>query len=219
MHPAKTWSLQQMAKKAAEALSGNGFDAVYVSNAEAARAAVLARIPKGASIGFGGSMTLQEIGVIPELEAGGFDLINPPNKKLPDDKEARNAIRRRAAQADVCLTSANAIALDGEMVSTDGTGNRLVTYLFGPRQTILVVGANKVVADVYEAQQRIRQVAAPMNVKRLEKKTVPCLTTGICDDTACVSADRICNATVILHKKPNGVDRFGVIVVGEELGF
>ncbi len=218
MHPAKNWFLQQMAQKAAEALSAHGFDAVYVPNAEAARAAVLERIPQGASIGFGGSMTLQEIGLIPALEAAGFDLLNPPSKKLPDDKEARDAFRRRAAQADVCLASANAVTLDGEIVSTDGTGTRVVFYIFGPRQTILVVGANKVVADVYEAQQRIRQAAAPMNAKRLQKAT-PCTATGICDDMACVGADRICNATVILHRKPGGVDRFSVILVGEELGF
>ncbi len=85
MHPAKSWLLEQLGKKAAEALRANGFDAVFVPSAEAARAAVLERMPKGASVGFGSSMTLQEIGLIPELEAGGFDLINPPNKKLPDD--------------------------------------------------------------------------------------------------------------------------------------
>jgi L-lactate utilization protein LutB len=219
MHPAKTWLIAELAKKAAEALKANGFDAVYVPNAEAARAAVLERIPKGANVGFGGSMTLQEIGLIAALEAAGLDLINPPNKRLPDDKEQRDAVRRRAAQADVCLASANAVTLDGEIVSTDGTGNRIVTYIFGPRQTILVVGANKVVADVYEAQQRIRQVAAPANARRLDKNRAPCFTTGICDDAACTSPDRICNATVILHKRPDGIQRFSVILVGEELGF
>ena len=152
MHPARTWLLEQLGQKAAAALQANGFDAVCVANADEARAAVLARIPAGASIGFGGSMTLGEIGLIPALEAGGYDLINPPNKKLPDDKEARDAVRRRAVQADVCIASANAVTLDGEIASTDGTGNRLVTYIFGPRQTILVVGANKVVADIYDAQ-------------------------------------------------------------------
>jgi L-lactate utilization protein LutB len=218
MHPAKAWFLEEMGKKAAEALAANGFDAVYVATAEAARAAVLERIPPGAGIGFGGSMTLQEIGLIPVLEAAGLDLINPPNKPLPESKEARDAVRRRAAQADVCLASANAVTLDGEIVSVDGTGTRVVFYIFGPRQTILVVGANKVVSDVGEAQLRIRQVAAPMNAKRLQK-SAPCTATGICDDLACAGADRICNATVILHRKPGGVERFSVIMVGQELGF
>lgn len=218
MHPAKTWFLEQMAKGAAEALSANGFDAVYVPTAEAARAAVLERIPPGASVGFGGSMTLQEIGLIPVLEAAGLDLINPPDRPMPDNKAARDAVRRRAVQADVCLTSANAVTLDGEIVSTDGTGTRVVAYIYGPRQTILVVGANKVVADVGEAQMRIRQVAAPMNAKRLQRSS-PCTATGVCDELACVGADRICNATVILHRKPGGVERFSVIMVGQELGF
>ena len=219
MHPAKSWLLEQLGKKAAEALRANGFDAVYVPNAEAARAAVLERMPRGASVGFGSSMTLQEIGLIPALEAGGFDLINPPNKKLPDDKTERDVIRRRAVQADVCLAGANAITLDGEIASTDGTGNRLVTYLFGPRATILVAGVNKVVPDIYEAQQRIRQVAAPANARRIQGTGAPCTVTGICDDAACSGASRICNATVILHKRPNGVEHFSVIIVGEDLGF
>jgi L-lactate utilization protein LutB len=218
MHPARQWLLQQMGQKAAKALAANGFDAEYVPNAGAACAAVLQRIPHGASIGFGGSITLQEIGLIPALEAGGYRLINPPTLKLPDDKPARDTLRRQAVHADVCLAGANAVTLDGEIVSTDGAGTRVVNYLFGPRQTILVVGANKVVSDVYEAQLRIRQVAAPANAKRLDKKTAPCFTTGICDDAACVTEDRICKATVILHKKPSGIDRFSVVLVGEDLG-
>lgn len=219
MHPAKEWFLQQMAQKAAEALSANGFEGIYVPNAEMARAAVLERISAGASVGFGGSMTLREIGLIPALEAAGLNLINPPNKKLPDDPEERHAIRRRAVQADVCLASANAVTLNGEIVSTDGTGTRVAFYIYGPRQVILVVGANKVVADINEALRRVREVAAPMNARRLDKFGTPCYTTGICDDAACTGPDRICNATVILHKKPNGIDRFTVVMVGQELGF
>jgi L-lactate utilization protein LutB len=219
MHAAKSWLLEQLGKKAAEALRINGFDAVFVPNAEAARAAVFERIPRGASVGFGGSMTLQEIGLIPMLEAGGFDLINPPNRKLPDDKAERDAIRRRAVQADVCLAGANAITLGGEIASTDGTGNRLVTYLFGPKATILVAGVNKIVSDIYEAQQRIRQVAAPANARRIQGTGAPCTIAGVCDDAACAGANRICNATVILHKRPSGVEQFSVIIVGEDLGF
>lgn len=219
MHPAKTWLFDALNKKAAAALQANGFDAVCVAGAEEARAAVLARIPKGASIGFGGSMTLGEIGMVPALEAAGFDLINPPNRKLPDDKEERDAVRRRAAQADVCLASANAITLDGEVVATDGTGNRVATLIYGPRQTILVAGYNKVVSDIYEAQQRVRQVAAPANARRLDKKATPCFSTGICDDAACTAVDRICNATVILHKRPAGIEKFSIILVNQDLGF
>jgi hypothetical protein len=153
------------------------------------------------------------------LEAGEYNLINPPTMTLPDDKEARDALRRRAAQADVCLTSANAVTLDGEIVSTDGAGTRVAFYAFGPRQVILVVGANKIVADIFDAQRRVRQVAAPLNAKRLDRKTAPCFSTGICDDLACVTGDRICKVTVILHWRPSGIDRFSVILVGEDLGF
>jgi L-lactate utilization protein LutB len=208
-----------MCQTAARALCANGFDAVCVPNAEAARAAILSRIPAGATIGFGSSVTLQEIGLLPALEAGGFDLLNPPNKKMPDSKPERDALRRRAVQADVAIASANAITLDGEIVSTDGTGNRVSFYMFGPKHTILVAGANKIVPDVFDAQQRIRRIAAPANANRLDKKTAPCFSTGICDDAACTTIDRICNVTVILHKKPSGIEKFSVILVSESLGF
>ena len=102
MHPARTWLLEQLGQKAAAALQANGFDAVCVANADEARAAVLARIPAGASIGFGGSMTLGEIGLIPALEAGGYDLINPPNKSSPTTRKPAmpsGAVRSRPTYA------------------------------------------------------------------------------------------------------------------------
>ena len=183
------------------------------------RAAVLERIPKGASVGFGGSMTLQEIGLIPALEAGGFDLINPPNKKLPDDKAERDAIRRRAVQADVCLAGANAITLDGEIASTDGTGNRLVTYLFGPKATILVAGVNKVVPDIYEAQQRIRQVAAPANARRIQGTGAPARSRASAMTPPAPAPAASATPPSSSTSGPSGVERFSVIIVGEELGF
>jgi len=218
MHPSKVWLYQELGQTAARALCANGFDAVFVPDAAAAREAVLSRIPAGATVGFGGSVTLQEIGLFPALEAGGFDLLNPPSKKMPDSKPERDALRRRAVQADVALAGANAVTLNGEIVSTDGTGNRMSLYVFGPGHTILIAGANKIVPDVFDAQLRIRQIAAPANAKRLDKKTAPCFSTGICDDEACTSIDRICNVTVILHKKPAGIPEFSVILVGEDLG-
>ncbi len=218
MHPSKAWLMEEFGKTATRALCANGFDAVFVPDAAAARAAVLSRIPAGATVGFGSTMTLLEIGLLPELEAGGFELLNPPNKKLPDAKPERDALRRRAVQADVAIAGANAVTLNGEIVGTDGTGNRMALYVFGPKHTILIAGANKIVPDVFDAQMRIRQIAAPANARRLDKKTAPCFTTGICDDEACTTADRICNVSVILHKKPAGIDKFSVILVGEDLG-
>jgi L-lactate utilization protein LutB len=218
MHPAKTWYLEAITKQTAKALTANGFEAICVADAAAARQTVLGLIPKEATVGFGGSMTLREIGLIEALEAGGYKLINSPTRPLPDDKAQRDAIRRQAIQAHVFLASSNAVTIDGQIVSTDGTGTRVAAFIYGPRHVILVVGANKIVPDRCAAEQRIRWVAAPINARRLECR-VPCTETGICDDSRCQLPGRICNAIVILHKKPNGIDRFTIVLVAEELGF
>ena len=148
MHPAKSWLLQTMGQKAVEALNAQGYDSVYVPDAQAARAAVLERIPAGSSLGFGGSWTLLDIDLFTALEAAGFELINPPSRKLPDDKPARDAIRRQAALADVAIASANAVTLDGEIVSTDRRGTALPSISLDPKPPSWSLGANKIVPDI-----------------------------------------------------------------------
>ncbi|MCW4040587.1 MAG: lactate utilization protein, partial [Candidatus Bathyarchaeota archaeon] len=87
--------------------------------------------------------------------------------------------------------------------------------IFGPKKVIVVAGINKVVMDLNAAIDRINNVAAPINAKRLNRKT-PCATTGICSD--CESTERICNIMTIIEKKPLLTD-FTVVLVGEALGY
>ena len=117
--------------------------------------------------------------------------------------------------SDLFLSSANAITLNGEMVNIDGIGNRVNSTNFGPGKVILVVGYNKIVDDVQEAIQRIKNVAAPMNARRLNID-VPCAKVGKCVD--CHSPNRICRVIVIHERKPSLTDIL-IILVGEELGF
>lgn len=214
LHPARQWHYETLAQRAVEALKRNNFGVVYAPDSAEACRIVLSMIPQGAAIGFGASMTLQAIGLMEQLKAGEYQLINPPWINAQTSRAERMPLRRQAMVADVFLTGSNAVTLDGKLVNTDAMGNRVAGMLIGPKKTIVVAGANKVVPTVEEALERVTNVA-PANARRLNYDT-PCAVTGVCND--CRSADRICNATVILHRKTWGVD-MTVVMVGEELGF
>ena len=128
--------------------------------------------------------------------------------------EEMRAIRRQHLLSDVFLSGTNAVTLDGKLVNVDATGNRVGAMLFGPEKVIIVVGINKIVGDVAEAENSVKLWASPPNNKRLGYPN-PCAQTGVCVD--CQGPTRICNITTIMHKKPRQTD-VHVIVVGEELG-
>jgi hypothetical protein len=117
--------------------------------------------------------------------------------------------------SDLFLGSVNAVTMNGELVNIDGAGNRVNATVFGPGKVILVAGYNKIVEDVQEAVKRVRNVAAPMNAKRLDVD-VPCAKLGKCVD--CSSPNRICRVVVIHERRPLLTDML-IILVGEELGY
>lgn len=163
------------------------------------------------SICYGGSMTLDELGLKEAVEAAGHDLIRRENYKTPEEKKECAA---KQVTADVFMTSTNAITLDGELVNIDGAGNRVCFLIYGPETVIVVAGMNKVVTDVESGIKRIRDFAAPPNTVRLNCDT-PCAKTGRCAD--CIN-DTICCTTVVtrVSRVPG---RIKVILVGEELGY
>ena len=121
---------------------------------------------------------------------------------------------RRGLLADVFLTGANAISLDGQMVNIDGNGNRVAAIVYGPKQVIVIAGMNKVEDSLHAAINRARTVAAPMNQQRFGLPN-PCTATGTCAD--CKSETCICNQILVTrHCRPVG--RIQFILVGEELG-
>ena len=127
----------------------------------------------------------------------------------------REQLMRDCLQADVFLTGANALSLDGEMVNIDGMGNRVSAIIYGPKSVLVIAGMNKVTDTLEDAISRARTVAAPINEQRFLNGT-PCAATGICAD--CKSEGCICNHIVITrHCRPAGRIKF--ILVGEELGF
>ena len=129
--------------------------------------------------------------------------------------EDANAARRAANAAEVYLCGANALTEKGQIVNIDGFGNRLSAMLFGPGRLYMLVGKNKLCRDLDAALDRIKNVACPLNAKRLGLKT-PCGVLGRCTD--CQSPDRMCKATLILDRCPGG-QRIELVLVDEELGF
>lgn len=195
------------------ALAANGITAIVAETGDEARERALALIPKEATVGLGGSRTMVEIGLVDALRGGNYRLIDQYDPSL--GKEATFKARRDSLHADYFVAGSNAVTEDGKLVNVDGLGNRVAGFAFGPDKVIIVVGRNKIVKDVAAALGRIRNVAAPMNAKRLGAAT-PCATTGVCSD--CDSPARICNLTLIVEKQ-RFPGRMTVILISQELGF
>ena len=192
-------------------LQSRHFEAYYCANKEQALQKALELIPEGASVGWGGAMTCQQIGLLDAVRAGNYQALDRDTVSTIEEK---NAIARQCLGADVFLTGANGLSLDGQMVNIDGSGNRVAAIIYGPQTVLVVAGMNKVADSLEDAVRRARTVAAPSNQQRF-LRNVPCTVTGTCGD--CKSEECICNQIVITrHCRPTGRIKF--ILVGEELG-
>jgi len=208
-------------RQAARALEQNNFEVHLVADAAEAKALVMdSLIPVlvkdyGAkSAAFGGSMTLVHSGIYEAVKAcPDLRVLDTYDTTLPQYE--RIQLRRQALLTDIFLTSSNAVTADGKLANLDSTGNRVAAITFGPKHVIVVAGRNKIVPDLNAAMYRIRDVAAPVNAMRLERK-VPCVKTMRCED--CSSPDRICNTWVITEKS-NPKGRIKIVLVNADLGF
>lgn len=206
---------KEMYRKRGAILAGNltrrHFDAYYCDSREEALQKALELVPDGASVGWGGAMSAQQIGLMDALRSKPVTLFD---RETAQSQEERTAILKQCLTANVFLTGANALSLDGQMVNIDGTGNRIAAIAFGPDMVLVIAGMNKVCDTLEQAVTRARTVAAPANVQRFPNDT-PCKRTGSCQN--CISADCICNQLLITrHCRPAGRIKF--ILVGEDLG-
>ena len=213
MNPIETWHVAALADTAVKALKKNGFDAEYVETAAQAAEKVASFLKSGASVGFGGSMSVRSLGIQDKAAAASCELLDHNAPGL--DPAEKGKILRRQLTCELFVSSSNAVTMDGQIVNVDGTGNRVAALSFGPAKTVVVVGVNKLVRDMDEAFNRIELYASPMNNKRLDRPN-PCVKTGECMD--CDGDTRICRVYQVLRKRPLGTD-FTVIVVGEALGY
>lgn len=207
--------MRKRAPKIIEALKKKNFDAHFFETAAEARDFIVGRVDLNESAGFGGSITLREgLGLPGALKDKGVAVYD--HWDANGDPARRIELKRKHRSVDVFFSSMNAITVDGILVNLDGGGNRVASTCSGPKRVIVVVGSNKVTADLDAAIHRTRNHSSPLNAIRLDKKT-PCAETGTCSD--CSAAERICAMLLIMYQKPGDVDEFTVVIVNEELGY
>ncbi len=199
---------ERLAQTVIKGLQSRNMSGYYAADKEEALKKALELIPEGSSIAMGGCRSAHEIGLIKALEAGNYNYIDR------DKMDARAGLLA-AYDADIFLSSANAITSDGVMVNIDGNSNRVSCIAQGPRKVVFIVGLNKVCADIDDAMKRARNIAAPCNAQRFDIKT-PCKETGKCFD--CKSPDTIC-CQFLITRYSRHVGRIHVILVNEDLGF
>ena len=204
---------ENLGKSVVHRLETKGFEARYAPTAAEASQMILDLIPKEASVGIPGSVTIRELGLVEALAERGNRVYQHWDPSLKTEEKAQRF--KDELSSDVFLSGSNAVTLDGTIVNIDGTGNRVAGLAWGDNRLIIVIGINKICHDVAEALNRVRDVATPPNTQRLKMAT-PCATTGFCSD--CNSPQRVCRAVLILERAPFKRDAH-VIVVGEPLGF
>lgn len=210
----KFWNLRLQSCK--EALERNNFEAFLAPTPAAAGQIVIDQILPQIDVkrvSWGDSLTLQETGILEFFrEDPAFDLI-----ETFDDNLTRGEIierRREALLCDLFFSGTNAVVESGVLVNLDMIGNRVGGMVFGPKWVVIMVGRNKIVADLEQAMARIKHLAAPANAIRHEQKT-PCVKTAYCMD--CSSPARICNVWTI-HEKSYPKGRVKVILINQDLG-
>lgn len=195
-------------EKTRKNLENRGFHAhVFTTGAEAAD--YLAQTLHNTCIGIGGSVTIDEIGVYDRLSADN-DVIWRWKKPTPDSRE-------RGAAAETFLCSANGVSETGEIVNIDGYGNRVAPTIYGPQRVFLVVGKNKIAPDLNGAIDRARNIAAPLNARRLNRHTPCAVGEPRCHD--CRSPEKICGVMTVFFMPPTSIKEFHVLLVNEDLGY
>ena len=190
-------------------LTSRNMTGYYAENKEEALKLALSLIPEGASVSMGGCMSAKEIGLVEAVQKGPYRFIDRYQYEVQEEGEKAGHF------ADVYLASANAMTKDGIMVNIDGNSNRVSAIANGPKKLILIVGMNKICADLDSAMKRARNVAAPTNVQRFGL-TTPCSKTGACFD--CLQPDTIC-CQILITRYSRHKDRIHVILVNDNLGF
>lgn len=194
-----------------ERLRRRGFDAHAFPSADDAALYLLSVIDETATVGIGGSMTVQRMGLSERLRERGHTVYWHWDV-LGDEREV---MREAASRADVYLSSANAITRDGVICNTDGGGNRLAATVYSAKEVFFLIGRNKIVADIPAAIWRIKNVATPQNARRLNTIN-PCAKTGKCEN--CLSPQVMCGATLLMER-PTGGRTIHVLMIDEELGY
>ncbi|WP_294855950.1 lactate utilization protein [uncultured Oscillibacter sp.] len=205
--------MDERIEKTISSLRRNNMAGYFVQDREELLLLLAELIQPDETVGCGDSATLEETGVFDFIRNGRYTFYDKHNSSLTSAE--KRAIYLRNFDADTFLTGTNAVTVDGKLFNIDGNGSRVAPMLYGPKQVIVVVGINKLTDSTQDAIDRTRQVAAPMDAKRLCKDT-PCTKLGRCID--CRHPQRICNDFVLIAGQ-FVKDRIKVIIVNQALGY
>ena len=198
-----------LAETVIKGLKSRNMTGYYAATKEEALKQVMDLIPEGGTVTMGGCMSAHEIGAVEALKAGNYNFIDR------DEYEDKRKAMLLAYDADVFLSSANAMTDDGILVNIDGNANRVSCIAQGPKKVVFIVSMNKVMSDLDSAMKRARNVAAPANAQRFNIDT-PCKKTGKCFD--CKSPTTIC-CQMLITRYSMHPGRINVVLVNDELGF
>ena len=216
--------MENIIKKTVENLRRNNMVPYVVEKGSDVLPLLKTLLPEGASVGVGVSETLTKLGVISFLREGNYKFFDRYAKGLTRPEAVE--VMRQSLLADVFLTSSNAVTEKGELYNVDGNGNRVAALCFGPKEVLVIVGANKIVKDIKAAEERVKKIAAPKNCQRLALPS-PCSKTGECVSLSlenrelcdgCATESRICSSYVISGYQRNK-DRIKVIICKESMGY
>lgn len=208
---------KKLSENVIKSLKKRHFNAIYCENAAEALQEITKLITKEETVSWGGSVTLEQTGITKYLIENGYNVIDRDSAKTPEEKAQ---LLRKGLVCDTFLMSTNALSEDGQLVNIDGTGNRVAALCYGPKRVIVVAGMNKVTKTVQDALARVRNIAAPVNMQRINAtmshRETPCSYTGSCAD--CLSEDSIC-AQIVTTRICKPAGKITVILVNEELGY
>lgn len=201
-----------LGKSVIKNLAKRNMEGYYCATKEEALAKALELIPETDVVAWGGSVTIDEIGLLAAVKAR-----NPViDRDTAATMEEKVELMRKGLTCDTFLMSTNAMSEDGILVNIDGNGNRVASLIFGPKQVVIIAGVNKIAKDLDSAIARVRSNAAPINAQRFAGISTPCAKTGVCSN--CNALDCMCCQVVVTrHSRQAG--RIKIILVGENLGF
>lgn len=201
-----------MLNEVIKGLESRNISGYFAENKKEALKIALSLMEKGRTVGWGGSMSVREIGLYDAVNNGDFITFN---RDTCETAEQKREMELKTLGADYFLCSSNAVTKDGVLVNIDGYANRVAAIAYGPKKVIMVVGVNKICDDLDCAIIRARETAAPRNAQRFPINT-PCKKTGQCAD--CKAADTIC-CQFLITRYSKIKDRIHIILVNEALGF
>ena len=214
MDAVQKWLYETRIRDCMKVLEEKGYDPIFAKDKDEAREITMSLIPEGATIAVGGSVTLNETGILDEIRSDKYNFIDRYNTSSFEEMLDKY---REGYTADVMVSSVNAITMKGQLVNIDCTGNRSSQIVFGPKKVIIIAGANKIVETPEDGVKRAKSVA-PMNCKRITHKT-PCATEDNSRCTDCNVQARMCNVTSIVEGCTYFPKRITVVLVPEDLGY